>query len=282
MVSAFLGMGFFLDQMPKIDVGKSKVVLTINETSLDVFVYKPKDFGGDRMIIVFHGTLRNAEDYRDHSVEMGDRFGALIVAPRFDSERFPTWRYQRGGLLDAEGKLASSEAWTYAFIPKIAEVIKQMEGQSAMKHWLIGHSAGGQFLVRAAAFQNTGSERIVAANAGSQLFAHRDALFGYGFGNLPESLNSDDQIRQYLAAPLTLYVGTADNKPDEYFDDSEEAMKQGGGRYQRNKASFDFGKKLAAERGWDFKWRIVEAPGVEHDHEKMFNHAACEQALFGD
>jgi poly(3-hydroxybutyrate) depolymerase len=282
MVSAFIGLGFLVNQMPKIDEGKSKVVVTINEVDLDVFVYKPKNYRGERMIIVFHGTLRNAEDYRDHSVSMADRFGALIVAPKFDSERFPTWRYQRGGLLDAEGKLASPEAWTYAFIPKIAETIKLREDQPAMKYWLIGHSAGGQFLVRAAAFQDTGAEGIVAANAGSQLFAHREAPFGYGFGNLPESLSSDDQIRQYLAAPLTLFVGTADNKPDEYFDDSEEAMKQGGGRYQRNKASFDYGKKLAAERGWPFNWRIVEAPGVDHDHEKMFNHPACEQALLGD
>jgi poly(3-hydroxybutyrate) depolymerase len=282
MVSAFIGLGFLVNQMPKIDEGKSKVVITINEIGLDVFVYKPKNYRGDRMIIVFHGTLRNAEDYRDHSMEMGDRFGALIIAPKFDSERFPTWRYQRGGLLDAEGKLASPEAWTYAFIPKIAEAIKQREDQRAMKYWLIGHSAGGQFLVRAAAFQDTGAERIVAANAGSQLFAHREAPFGYGFGNLPESLSSDDQIRQYLAAPLTLFVGTADNKPDEYFDDSEEAMKQGGGRFQRNKASFEFGQKLAKEKGWKFNWRIVEALEVEHDHEKMFNHPACEHAFFGD
>ncbi len=282
MFSAFIGLGFLMNQMPKIDEGKSKVVITINEIGLDVFVYKPKNYRGDRMIIVFHGTLRNAEDYRDHSMEMGDRFGALIIAPKFDSERFPTWRYQRGGLLDAEGKLASPEAWTYAFIPKIAEAIKQREDQHAMKYWLIGHSAGGQFLVRAAAFQDTGAERIVAANAGSQLFAYREAPFGYGFGNLPESLSSDDQIRQYLAAPLTLFVGTADNKPDEYFDDSEEAMKQGGGRFQRNKASFEFGQKLAKEKGWKFNWRIVEALEVEHDHEKMFNHPACEHAFFGD
>jgi poly(3-hydroxybutyrate) depolymerase len=282
MFSAFIGLGFLMNQMPKIDEGKSKVVITINEIGLDVFVYKPKNYRGDRMIIVFHGTLRNAEDYRDHSMEMGDRFGALIVAPKFDSERFPTWRYQRGGLLDAEGKLASPEAWTYAFIPKIAEAIKLKEDQPALKYWLIGHSAGGQFLVRAAAFQDTGAERIVAANAGSQLFAHREAPFGYGFGNLPESLSSDDQIRQYLAAPLTLFVGTADNKPDEYFDDSEEAMKQGGGRFQRNKASFEFGQKLAKEKGWKFNWRIVEALEVEHDHEKMFNHPACEHAFFGD
>ncbi|MFM9872243.1 MAG: hypothetical protein ACKVQS_02115 [Fimbriimonadaceae bacterium] len=233
------------------------------------------------MIMVFHGTLRNAEEYRDDSIEMGDRFGALIVAPTFDLERYPSWKYQRGGLLDAEGKAVEAADWTYAKIPQLATAIKKLDGRPEMKYWLIGHSAGGQFLVRASAFQDTGAERIVAANPGSQLFAHRDAPFGYGFGSLPESLCSDEQIKKYLAAPLTLFVGTADNKPDEYFDDSEDAMKQGAGRYQRNKASFEFGQKLAKEKGWKFNWRLIEAEGIEHDHLKMFNHAKCEDALFG-
>jgi len=282
MLAAVIGLSAIANsQVNPITLGKSKVTLAINGVELDVFVYKPKNFQGERMIMVFHGTLRNAEEYRDHSIAMGDRFGAMVVAPLFDGERFPSRKYQRGGLLDEAGKAVEAGEWTYAFIPKIAAGIKKWDSRPGMKYWLIGHSAGGQFLVRASAFQNTGAERIVAANAGSQLFAHRDAPFGYGFGSLPESLSSDEHIKSYLAAPLTLYVGTGDNKPDEYFDESVEAMKQGGGRYRRNKASFEFGQKLAKENGWKFNWRIVEAAGIEHDHEKMFNHVKCEDALFG-
>lgn len=282
MLTALLGMSVFVSStFDSIETGKSKVTLSLQGQDLDVFVYKPKNFKGERMIMVFHGTLRNAEEYRDHSVSMGDRFGAMVVAPLFDLERFPSLKYQRGGLLDADGKAVPASDWTYAYIPKIAEGIKKIEGRPRMKYWLIGHSAGGQFLVRASAFQDTGAERIVAANAGSQLFAHRDAPFGYGFGSLPDALSSDEQIKKYLSAPLTLYVGTADNKSDEYFDESDEAMKQGAGRYQRNKASFEFGLKLAKEKGWKFNWRIVEAAGIEHDHQKMFDHAKCSEALFG-
>jgi hypothetical protein len=33
------------------------------------------------------------------------------------------------------------------------------------------------------------------------------------------------------------------------------------------------------EKKWPFGWTLVIADGVEHDHEKMFNHAACAEAL---
>src|SRR5687768_3184145 len=82
-----------------IPLGPSKVEIDVRRTKLEVFTYKPKSYLGERMIIVFHGTLRNADEYRDHAQGMGDRYRALIVAPRFDAERFPSRRYQYGGIL---------------------------------------------------------------------------------------------------------------------------------------------------------------------------------------
>jgi pimeloyl-ACP methyl ester carboxylesterase len=155
------------------------------------------------------------------------------------------------------------------------------EGSPDMKYWIIGHSAGGQFAMRMSAFQDTGAERIVAANPGTDLFPTRDMPFGWGFGKLPSSLSDDAELKRYLSAPLTLYLGTADDHPDEDLDMSPESVQQGGGRYQRGKAAFAMAQKLAQEKGWPCKWRLVEAPGIEHDHTKMFAHENCENALFG-
>jgi hypothetical protein len=265
----------------QIPVGPSQIDLDVNGTKLEVYTYKPREFRGQRMIMVFHGVLRNADEYRDNAQEMGDRYNALIVAPKFDAERFPSIRYQRGGILKEDGSAAPKEEWTYAMIPKIAAQVRAMERRPRMPHYLIGHSAGGQFLVRMAGFTDTGAARIVASNAGSALFATRDMPFGYGFGNLPPELSSDDILRRYLAQPLTLYLGTADNRPDEYFDTSRDAMIQGEGRYQRNLESFRRAQALAREKGWEFNWRIVEARMIGHDHEAMFNHPISEVALFG-
>jgi pimeloyl-ACP methyl ester carboxylesterase len=247
-----------------------------------VFLYKPESFKGERILVVMHGVNRNAEEYRDHAEKMGDRFGALIVTPLFDTKQFPSVKYQRGGVVDDENQPQPREDWTYLFIPEIVSGIRNLEAKQDIPFYVIGHSAGGQFVVRMSAFLNTGAKRLVASNPGSLIFPTRDRPFGYGFGGLPFELSCDEQIKSFLSVPLTLYVGTDDNKPDEYFDSSEDAMNQGAGRYQRSHACFEMAKRLAESKGWPFAWRIVDAPGVGHDHELMFNHEMCEQALFGD
>ena len=67
-------------------------------TNILCFVYKPEHWSGKRMILVHHGVLRNADEYRDDSIVLGDKFDALVVAPQFDKERFPGIKYQRGGI----------------------------------------------------------------------------------------------------------------------------------------------------------------------------------------
>lgn len=266
---------------PAIPEGRAELTVTAGDTDLQVFTWRPADWGCERMLFVLHGVLRNADEYRDHAVPMGERFDALIVAPRFDRERFPSRRYQRGGILRRDGTAAPAAEWTYALIPPLAAEMRRRAGREDLPYWIIGHSAGGQFVMRMSAFQDTGAERLVAANPGTDLFPGRELPFGYGFGELPDELASDERLRRYLAAPLTIYLGTADDQPDDYFDGSEHAMQQGSGRHQRGLACYWTGRTIAAARGWEFGWRLVEAPGVGHDHERMFAHARCGEALFG-
>lgn len=88
-------------------------------------------------------------------------------------------------------------------------------------------------------------------------------------------------LRRYLAAPLTLYLGTGDTTLRKRFDASPPAMRQGPHRLPRNRACFELAQELAKERGWLFNWRKVEAPGIEHDAAAMFAAAEAEDALFG-
>lgn len=263
-----------------IPLGRAAQTIDVQGVPLEVFSYKPIRYQRERIILVLHGTLRNAEEYRNHAEGMAERFNALVVAPKFDLERFPSRLYQRGGLLREDGSAAPQAEWTYRLIPALIEQVRKRERRN-IPFWVIGHSAGGQFIVRMAAFWDTGAERLVAANAGSHLFPRFDWPFGYGFGNLPDTIANTERLRAYLAAPLTLYQGRDDNKPDEYFDTSLDAMRQGEGRFQRAKAAFAFAKRLAADKGWKFNWKMVEVPEVGHDHEAMFDSPRAEQALFG-
>jgi poly(3-hydroxybutyrate) depolymerase len=248
---------------------------------ITVFSYKPPTYRDGPLLVVCHGVARNAEDYRNFAITLAERYGAIVVAPMFDNQRFPSARYQRGGLVGATGAAQPPEAWTYAYIPKIVAHVRDLEGRPALPYYLIGHSAGGQFLVRLAAFLPAGAARIVAANPGSLLFPTRDQKFGYGFGGLPPELSSDEVMRRYLAAPLTLYLGTGDVTPEHSFDASPAGMVQGPHRLGRGRACFEFAQNLARERGWEFNWRKVETPGIAHEAALMFAAKEAGDALFG-
>ena len=260
-------------------IGTSRFTLPAADP-IEVFTYKPAGFHDGPLLVVFHGVDRNAEEYRSQAICMAEKFKAIVVAPRFDSARFKSERYQFGGVLK-NGKPQPRDQWTYAMIPKLVAFVRAGEGRKDMPYYLIGHSAGGQFLARMAAFQPGDACRIVASNPSSYLFPTRDLPFGYGFGKLPPELNSDQAMRAYLASPLTLYLGTGDKGTTAHFDDSPTAMKQGGSRVERGRACFEMARQLAARRKRAFNWRKIEKPGVGHSASRMFAAKEVGDALFG-
>ena len=277
-MQTLLMMSLLLLSGDPLPLGRSTVEVRFGEVPLKLFVYKPADFHDGPMLMVFHGVLRNAEEYRDHSIPMGDRFGALIVAPLYDEKTFPKPKYQLGGII-VDGKAAAPEDWTGEYVNRIAKEIRRREGRADMPYSLIGHSGGGQFLVRLAAFIPTEAKRIVAANPGTHTFPTRSAEFPYGFGGLPHELRTDEVLRAYLAQPLTIYLGSEDIERDEHLDILPAAEAQGKFRFERGKNAFAAAKSLAAERNWPFGWKLVIVEGIGHDHEKMFNHEECATAL---
>jgi glycerophosphoryl diester phosphodiesterase len=264
-----------------IPTGADRIEVTVGpqQASLEVFTYKPAAYRDGPLIVVIHGVLRNADEYRDHAQEMGDRLGALIAAPRFDKDRFPTESFQQGGVF-REGAVRAKDDWTFSRVSEIAGEIRRRESRPELPWYLLGHSAGGQFVERLAGFVDPGAARIVAANPGTHLFPTREQRYPYGFGGLPDELSNDAALRRYLAQPLTLFLGTADTVVDEHLTVSPEANVQGAVRLERGRNMFEFARKLARERGWAFHWRLVEAEGIKHDHALMFNHPQEAAALF--
>jgi glycerophosphoryl diester phosphodiesterase/poly(3-hydroxybutyrate) depolymerase len=264
-----------------IPVGSGKLELPVGprRSVIEVFTYKPAAYRDGPLILVFHGVLRNADTYRDHSRDLADRLGALIAAPCFDLERFPIESYQQGGVV-RNGQAVPRDEWTFSLIPEIARAILEHEGRSGSPYYLLGHSGGGQFLERLTGFADTGAVRVIAANPGTHLWPTRDRPYPYGFGDLPSDIADDTALRRYLAQPLTIYLGTGDVEIDQHLDQSERALGQGEHRLARGRNTFEFAQRVAAERGWAFHWRLIEAQDVRHNHDAMFNDARCAAALF--
>jgi dienelactone hydrolase len=240
-----------------------------------VFTYRPPNCSDPSLLLVFHGVARNARTYRDYARPLADRNCLLLVAPLFDQRDFPGWRYQRGGIVKG-GAVQPPSDWSGNLVPALAEWVRQQEGRP-LAYSLLGHSAGGQFLERLAAFVPTQAGRIVVANPGSYVLPSLEVAAPYGLGKVYAGAAGEAQLRRYLELPLTIYLGEADTRDDR--DESPEARAQGASRHQRGMNVFDAARKLAQARGWAFNWRLVELPGVGHSASKMFAAPQASDAL---
>jgi pimeloyl-ACP methyl ester carboxylesterase len=247
---------------------------TLGDTSLDVFTYRPSGCTLAGLLLVFHGLNRNASTYRDDARPLADRFCLLAAAPLFDITWFPTWRYQHGGIVK-DGTVRDSALWTGWFVVKLADWLRQREAKPDMPYWVIGHSAGAQFLSRFAAFIPNQARRIVIANPSTWMLPSLADAPPYGFRGVP---SAETLLRRYLAAPVTVFVGQEDTGSKNLVE-NEEAEAQGGTRFARGETTFHQAEAVAREHGWPFNWRLVEVPGVGHSARTMFGSPEAGDAL---
>lgn len=280
---AFLAGLATLAASQPLPAGPDRFVLENLGEPIEVFTHKPADYQGGPLLIVVHGSDRNAAEYRDHAKPIAERLGVLVVAPLFDAARFTDERYKRGGGMTKDGRLQPREQWTFNVIERLVAEVRRREGRPDLPYYVIGHSGGAQFTARLAMYLPGGATRFVAANAGSYTFPDPAVKFPYGLRGLPPELADETIIRRYLAVPLTLYLGTGDvlQLESDGFDFSPEAMRQGSHRLARGHHFFSTMKALAAERGWPFNWRLVETPGIAHSGSQMFAAKEVGDALFG-
>jgi pimeloyl-ACP methyl ester carboxylesterase len=257
-------------------IGTGRQLVDVNGTRMVVFTCRPARCPDPSLLMVFHGLARDALSYRDDARTLADRLCLLVVAPLFDKRAFPVWRYQRGGIVK-DAIVQDAREWTGRVVLDLVAWVRQQEGRP-LAYSLLGHSAGGQFLDRLAAFVPTEAKRIVVANPGSYVFPSLQIDAPYGLGKVYSATDGEAALQRYLEQPLTIYLGQGDTRDDER-NDYPEALAQGTSRYQRGVNVFNAARALARTRGWRFNWRLVELPGVGHNARKMFAAPQASEAL---
>jgi poly(3-hydroxybutyrate) depolymerase len=207
--------------------GSGQQKIDLKGESLKIFTYRP-NCREPSLLIVLHGKARNADEYRNWARPLADQHCLLVAAPEFDSKRFPTWRYQHGGVV-RQGEIQPPGEWTGNMVVALAEHVRTAEGRK-LPYSLIGHSAGGQFLSRLAAFSETEAQRIVIANPGTHVFPDPKVKAPFGFGAVYQGEAAEGQLRRYLTQPVTIYLGQ-DDTDDEGLNAGHRAMAQGATRY---------------------------------------------------
>ncbi|CAI8992740.1 Alpha/beta hydrolase [Pseudomonas sp. IT-P253] len=270
----------------------------------------------ERVLIIIHGRLRNAETYRqsaEHAAELaGQSATTLVIAPQFLNEtdialhpvadtvlRWQGNDWMAGGLSTGPFPLSS-----YAALDEIIARIGDRRQFPDVKEVVIaGHSGGAQVVQRYAVLsrdvpelQEAGVQvRFVIANPSSYAYfdERRPVAFKhaacpdfnrwkYGLSNLPayaEGQTPAQLEEKYVKRDVVYLLGQQDIDPHHpALDKGCEAEAQGAYRLIRGRYYFDYLKRGHPQ---GLSQQLIEVPGVGHDGDGMFTSPEGQKVLFG-
>lgn len=265
--------------------GKQTHTVNVNGESFQVYTYKPTgEVKG--LLMVFHGSGRDASGMRDSAIQIANEKGYAVVAPLFDEHRYDSKSYQQGGLLDNGRLVPDRHDWTVARAKDFAEWGATQAGLNANDPTILfGHSAGAQFVSRVAAYGNDSNfNGMIIANPSTHVWPSlsEKATYGFGGGYFSQA-EAEALLKDYLADPVTIYLGLEDNDPhDADLAKGSTAMRQGDDRLERGLNAYNAAKQMAASKGWEFNWELVTAEGVGHSFGGMLRSPAMQGAIHAE
>lgn len=253
--------------------GNGQQVVPLSGRPWTILTYRPDGCSPSSLLFLFHGR-GGVHRYRDDIRTLADKLCAIVVAPHF---RTKSAYYQQGGMV-SKGVVLPEKEWTVSVVTPLVGWAQAETGID--QYAFIAHSAGAQFLSRVAAFHRDAASRIVIANPSTYVLPSLDVRAPFGFGGVYPEAEGKARLRDYLARPVTIYLGEADTDENaEDLNKSARAMAQGRSRFERGMNTFRDAQQLAGRNGWAFNWRLVRAPGVGHDAERMFSPPEAVEAL---
>jgi len=268
---------------------------------------------GQRVVIVVHGALRDADRYLGLAQDAARQSGsaALIAAPQFLSEVDT-----RDGAGVPEGALYwGVEGWKGGY-PALgpAAVSSFTAMDSLLSHLavaggrpaavvIVGNSAGGQFVNRYAAVGRGPDAlaeqgipvRFIIANPSTYLYFDRQRPFAvpdgrlinrwrYGFDGAPAYVEGGPgpSLARYLARDVTIVLGEQDADPGALLlEVSPAAMAQGQNRLERGVCYERHVHRLARAAGYPVRHRLIQLAGAGHAAADVLAAAQVREIVFG-
>ena len=222
-----------------------------------------------RVLMVHHGSSRNADDYCDRWNAWVFRANYVIVCPEFSKSRWPkSAGYNLGNVFtgrDGEGTLNPDTRWAFTIAEAIYSKIKDGFRLTAPDYDIWGHSAGGQFVHRMLLFNPDAPVRFaMAANPGWYTTPELAVAFPYGLSHSLLAFTSAD-VLAFTLRRLIIMRGTEDTQRSSSLRQTPEADAQGRNRYERAGYMFDRGAALNPNH----RWSLIDVPGVGHSGTDM-------------
>ena len=245
---------------------------------IQVYTYRPSSCENPGILLVFHGRNRKAEGVRDKAVQIAEDSCMMVFSPLLDEERFPNWRYHRAGVIK-RGDIQPVQRWTYPVLQDLITFAQSEVGGINPPLYLFGHSAGGQFLSRISAYAPViNADRIIIANPSVHVLPFLDEVVPYGYGNLFTEALAEKKIADYLAKPITFYLGENDTG-EKNLVQSKAAKRQGKNRFERGKNVYAMAQAYAITYKLEFNWELMIADGIGHSSKGMLQAEELQQIL---
>lgn len=227
------------------------------------YVYVPRlVMPGAPLVVAVHGISRNAREHAHELASFAEEYGAVLVAPLFDEERFPD--YQRLGR-PSRGQRADRT------LDAIVAEVGRTTGADVRKLYLFGFSGGGQFVHRyAMAYPERVASYVVGA-AGWYTFP--DETLSYPRGTDTGRCFRDVcfEPQRYLQVPALVLVGERDvHEGVAMRHGSRVNEQQGDSRFERGERWIEAMSAAAREHGFDTRFEFASLPRSGHS----FNRAA--------
>ena len=283
-------------------VAKAFAQLQINNRNMPYWRNRPLDASDPRVtraIIVIHGSGANAEGYFDrinNVIPSSWGNSVMVIAPHFqESIEASSGEYWWDGDWREGG--SSGGISSYTVVDTIVGLLRN--GNFPNLKWIVigGHSAGGQFTQRYAAFTdidlkpapNSQFVKFVPANPSSYVYLNEYRADGNGNWIIPQDCSSGDRYNEWKYGLDSLYgytatrgadfartnlprrwvellAGTFDNVVDDGLDLDCAAMRQGERRFDRAQNFNAFMDRFYPNN--NFSMTLV--PEVGHDSELIF------------
>lgn len=235
------------------------------------YLYVPRNLEKAAPVFVtVHGISRNAKEHAERFAPFAERYGVVVVAPRFGRKRFP--RYQ---CLTADRHGHRPDA----VLDDIVAEVRRALGLADSGLYLFGFSGGGQFVHRYLMAKPAKVERAVVGAAGWYTFP--DVRKRYPRGTRVREGRSPELDPAYLRVPIAVVVGDGDVERNAALNQSPRIdRQQGATRLERGRNWVMAMRRAARAEGLDTPYRFQALAGVEHNFGSAMSRGRMGEAVF--
>ncbi len=288
ILTIFLSFNCLYSQYIPYGESQDSVVVYTGEIHY-LYYYKPLNYDSinSPILLGIHGQGGNGYSEIPDLKNIADRRKALIVSPTMHSN------WPSGTDINNPDTSNNCFWWYTKVLSKIYRHILCREERDSIPAYLIGFSAGGQFVTRYMLIRQGEKDSIPIVMAVStnpyfytfctETLNGEDMFYNCGLKwgiymtptcnpdpnfiiNLPFAC--DEHIMQYYNENYAVLIGTADTVDSPF---ATCVLAQGNNRYERAINFYAFSDTDAVNRGTTLKWQYGEVPGVAHDQNLMYN-----------